>query len=124
LTNILRDIREDWERDRLYLPADELASHGLSEEDFANQRHDETFRAMMRAQILRAREFYRAAEQGILALPNDGSRYCARLMSTVYGAILDEIERVDYRVFDGRVRVALPRKLWLAAGAWLEIGLI
>jgi phytoene synthase len=120
LTNILRDIREDWERDRVYLPADELAQFGLGEEDFANQRSDETFRAMLRKQIERAREYYRAAEPGIIALPNDGARFCARLMSTVYGAILEEIERADYRVFDGRVRVSMARKLWLAAGAWFR----
>lgn len=122
LTNILRDIGEDWQRDRVYLPADELERYNLGEEDLANQRCDELFRALMRMQIDRAREYYRAAEPGILALPNDGSRYCARLMSTVYGAILDEIERADYRVFDRRVSVSLPRKLWMAAGAYLVGG--
>ncbi len=118
LTNILRDVGEDWQRDRVYLPADELERYGISEEDLANQRNDEMFRAMMRTQVDRARDYYRAAEPGILALPDDGSRFCARLMSTVYGAILDEIERADYQVFDRRARVSLPRKLWLAAGAY------
>ena len=118
LTNILRDIGEDWQRDRVYLPADELERYHLCEEDLANQRSDELFAAMMRAQIDRAREYYRAAEPGILKLPNDGSRYCARLMSTVYGAILDEIERANYRVFDRRVSVSMPRKVWLAARAY------
>ena len=118
LTNILRDIGEDWQRDRVYLPADELERYKLCEEDLANQRCDELFRALMRMQIDRAREYYRAAEPGILKLPDDGSRYCARLMSTVYGAILDEIERANYQVFDKRVSVSMPRKVWLAAGAW------
>jgi phytoene synthase len=113
LTNILRDIQEDRERDRLYLPA---------EEDISQQRMSESFRAMMRFQIARARDYYRAAEPGIVKLPNDGSRYCARLMSTVYGAILDEIERADYQVFRGRVHVSLPRKLLLAAQAKLKLG--
>jgi len=93
LTNILRDIREDWLRDRLYLPEDELAKFELTADDFATQRMDESFRAMMRFQIDRARAYYRQADPGIAGLPNDGSRFCARLMSTVYGAILDEIER-------------------------------
>jgi phytoene synthase len=69
---------------------------------------------MMRFQIGRARAYYSQAEPGIAALPADGSRFCARLMSTVYGAILDEIERADYQVYQGRVRVSFPRKLWLA----------
>ena len=118
LTNILRDIAEDWERDRIYLPAEELAKFGLTEKDIAGQRTDEPFRVMMRFQIARARDFYRRAEPGIAALPADGSRFCARLMSTVYGAILDEIERTDYQVYRGRVRVSFPRKLWLAARAY------
>lgn len=118
LTNILRDIAEDWERDRIYLPTEELAKFGLTEKDIAGQRADEPFRAMMRFQIARARDFYRRAEPGIAALPADGSRFCARLMSKVYGAILDEIERADYQVYRGRVRVSFGRKLWLAARAY------
>ena len=120
LTNILRDIGEDWRRDRVYLPADELERYHLCEEDLANQRSDELFAGLMRAQIDRAREYYRAAEPGILKLPDDGSRYCARLMSTVYGSILDEIERANYQVFDRRVGVSMPRKLWLATKAYFQ----
>lgn len=116
LTNILRDIAEDWRRDRLYLPADELEKFGLTEDDIARQRTGDSFRAMMRFQIGRARAYYGHAEPGIAALPADGSRFCARLMSAVYGAILDEIERADYQVYRGRVSVSFPRKLWLALG--------
>ncbi len=114
LTNILRDIAEDWQRDRLYLPADELEKFGLTDDDIAQQRTGDSFQAMMRFQIGRARAYYSYAEPGIAALPDDGSRFCARLMSTVYAAILDEIERADYRVYRGRVRVSFSRKLWLA----------
>lgn len=120
LTNILRDIGEDWQRDRVYLPAEELARYHLGDEDIANANASDMFRAMMRGQIDRARDYYRAAEPGILELPNDGSRYCARLMSIIYGAILDEIERADYEIFARRVRVSMPRKLWLAAGVWFQ----
>jgi phytoene synthase len=74
---------------------------------------------MMRFQIDRARSYYRLAEPGIAALPNDGSRFCARLMSTVYGEILGEIERADYQVHQGRVHVSTARKLWLATKAWV-----
>ncbi len=116
LTNILRDIAEDWQRDRLYLPADELKGFGLTADDIAQQRTDDSFRAMMRFQIDRARAYYGRAEPGIAALPADGSRFCARLMSTIYGAILAEIERADYQVFRGRMRVSFPRKIWLALG--------
>jgi phytoene synthase len=114
LTNILRDIAEDWQRDRLYLPAEELEKFGLTDEDIAQKRLGDSFRAMMRYQIGRARAYYSYGEVGIPGLPNDGSRFCARLMSTIYSAILDEIERANYDVFRGRVHVSFARKLWLA----------
>ncbi len=119
LTNILRDIGEDWERDRLYLPAQELADFGVTEEDIARQRGGDEFRSLMRFQIERARDYYRRAEPGIAALPRDGSRLTVRLMSTIYGAILDEIERADYQVFRQRVRVSFARKIRLALRALL-----
>jgi phytoene synthase len=118
LTNILRDIAEDWQRDRLYLPLDELAKFGLTEEDIARQRMGDSFQALMRFQIGRARAYYSYADAGIVLLPDDGARYCARLMSTIYGAILDEIERANYQVYRGRVRVSFARKLGLAMQAW------
>ena len=70
LTNILRDIGEDWQRNRVYLPAEELARYGLGDEDIAQQRCDEIFRAMMRSQIDRARDYYRA--------PSRASSRCRR----------------------------------------------
>jgi len=118
LTNILRDIHEDWERDRIYLPFEELEKFGLNTDDIAHGRVTDAFRAMMRFQIGRARAYYSYADPGIAALPDDGSRFCARLMSTIYGAILDEIERADYQVYQGRVKVSFPRKLWLAAKSY------
>jgi phytoene synthase len=118
LTNILRDIHEDWRRDRLYLPLPELEKFGLNTDDIAACRVSDSFRAMMRFQIGRARNFYSSAEPGIEALPPDGSQLTVRLMSTIYGAILDEIEKADYQVFKGRARVSFPRKLWLALRVW------
>jgi phytoene synthase len=121
LTNILRDIDEDFKIDRIYLPARELEKFGVTETDIANQELNASFRALMRFQIERARAFYRAAEPGIAALPNDGSRLTVRLMSTIYGAILDEIERAGDDVYARRARVSFPRKLRLALRAVLNL---
>jgi phytoene synthase len=120
LTNILRDIGEDFKLDRIYLPAAELEKFGVTESDIANQEINDPFRALMRFQVDRARAFYRAAEPGIAALPNDGSRLTVRLMSTIYGAILNAIERADYDVYSRRARVPFARKLWLALGVMLR----
>jgi phytoene synthase len=118
LTNILRDIDEDWQRDRLYLPRAELKKFGLNEEDIAQRRRSDFFCALMRFQIGRARAYYTQAEAGIRLLPRDGSRRTVRLMSVIYGEILREIERHNYQVFGERRRVSLPRKIWLAALNW------
>jgi phytoene synthase len=121
LTNILRDVAEDWQRDRVYLPATELEKFGLTTEDIAQHRMGDPFLAMMRFQIGRARAYYSYGELGIEALPRDGSRFCAQLMSTIYGAILDEIERANYDVYRGRARVSFPRKIWLMLKVLLGI---
>jgi phytoene synthase len=115
LTNILRDIDEDRQRDRIYLPTTELAKFGLGREDLERRRRTDPFHSFMRFQVGRARAFYAQAEPGIRLLPADGSRRTVRLMSTIYGAILDEIERHDYDVFSARRRVSFPRKVALAA---------
>ncbi|HSI87263.1 MAG TPA: phytoene/squalene synthase family protein [Candidatus Methylacidiphilales bacterium] len=116
LTNILRDIREDWERDRIYIPATELADFGLSEKDIVAHGNDNMprFREMMQFNIRRARDYYAKSEQGIQQLPRDGSQLTVWLMRTIYGAILEEIERMEYNVFAKRAVVPMRRKLALA----------
>lgn len=118
LTNILRDVGEDLERDRIYLPADELARFGLGEEDLVRGEVTDAWRAFMRFQIDRARDHYRRSEPGIRWLADDGSQLTVWLMHQVYGDILRQIERMDYQVFNRRAATGLGRKLWLAARAW------
>ncbi len=115
LTNILRDIGEDCASGRVYLPRHEMHEWGISEQDLQKREVTPAFRSFMRVQISRAREFYALAEPGIALLPDDGSRYCVRLMSTLYGRILNAIEAIDYDVFSRRAHVPFPAKLRLAA---------
>jgi phytoene synthase len=114
LTNILRDIREDFERGRIYLPADERARFGIGESELAQGKVTPQFVALMQYQIERARNFYRRSEAGITDLAADGSQLTVWLMRWVYSGILEEIERAQYDVFRGRVSVSTPRKLALA----------
>jgi 15-cis-phytoene synthase len=116
LTNILRDIREDLARGRLYLPAEELARFGVAELEAG--RVTPGFVALMRFQIARARDFYRRSEAGIPALADDGSQLTVWLMRTIYAGILGEIERQRYDVFGRRAAVSTARKLRLAFTAW------
>jgi len=118
LTNIIRDVGEDLGRDRIYLPADELANAGIREDDLRNARTGPQWTAFLQAQIARAREYYQRGESGIPLLANDGSQLTVRLMSTLYADILRAVEKNNYNVFHHRARTTLPRKLALALKAW------
>lgn len=110
LTNILRDVGEDWERGRIYLPQEDMEAFGLSPTDLSRRSVTPSFRSLMQFSISRARLFYDRAEAGISMLEKD-SRFTVRLMATNYRNILDDIERHDYDVFSRRAHVSFARKL-------------
>lgn len=118
LTNILRDVREDFEKGRIYLPLEEMPRFQIGPEVIAAHRVDEHWRDFMRFQIDRARGWYASAEKGIALLDGDGSRLTAKCMARIYGGILDEIERADYDVFSTRRYVPTRRKATIALKAW------
>ena len=120
LTNILRDVGEDLDRGRIYLPRDEMATFGVSEADLASGRVDEGFRALLRFQIDRARRFYNDSERGVASLLGASSRLTVRVMGRLYRGILDEIEGLDFDVFRHRARVSTVRKLRLLASCQRE----
>ena len=120
LTNILRDIAEDWKIGRVYLPQDELARFGVDEAQLAEGRVDANFRALMRFQIDRARGYYAESEAGIRWLVGDSSRLTVRVMGRVYGGILGAIERQEHDIFRTRARVSTPRKLATLAACQAE----
>ena len=110
LTNFLRDVAEDIDRGRVYLPADLMAAHGVTREQLAEKRHDERFAALMREMVAVVRRRYDDAAPGTRLLAPE-SRACVRAATDLYGGILREIERADYRVLDGRVSVSRSRSL-------------
>lgn len=114
LTNIIRDIKEDFDRGRIYLPLDELNRFGVTEEKIAKRIISASFIELMRFQIQRARGFYAAAAPGIALIPDTRSRFVAAAMKNIYGAILDAAEKNGYDIFSGRAHVNL----------WGRIGLI
>ena len=120
LTNILRDVGEDYRMGRIYLPADEMAGHGVTPDDCAGTKVSPALKTLLRAQAARARDYYRRAEAGIPLLADDGSQFTVWLMRHVYAGILEEIERLDYEVLTRRASTSFPRKLRLAARAWRD----
>jgi phytoene synthase len=109
LTNFLRDVGEDADRGRVYLPADLMAAHGVTREQLAGKRHDAAFAALMREMVAVVRRRYEDAVPGTALLAPE-SRDCVLAATALYGGILREIERADYRVLDRRVSVSRPRR--------------
>eukprot|EP01018_Ginkgo_biloba_P002657 Gb_27210 [translate_table: standard] len=110
LTNILRDVGEDARRGRIYLPQDELAQFGLSDEDIFAGKVNDRWRAFMKDQIARARMFFNAAEEGVTEL-DKASRWPVWASLILYRQILDAIEANDYNNFSKRAYVSKMKKI-------------
>lgn len=119
LTNILRDIGEDAEMDRIYLPQEDLRRFNVSEKQIFDRETSENFIELMKFEIARAREFYQKAEPGIPLLEKD-ARFTVLLALRIYGRILDEIERQNYDVFKRRARTTARQKIFSIPGIWRE----
>lgn len=117
MTNILRDIADDWRSGRLYLPQEELAEFGLSEIDISNGIVDDRWRRFMRFQIQRNRDLYNDSWRGISMLNADG-RFAIAAAGRLYEAILTDIERNDYDVFSRRAFVGTRNKLARLPRIW------
>jgi 15-cis-phytoene synthase len=113
LTNFIRDLAEDHQRGRVYLPAEDLDRFGVRRGDLAAGPTTPAVRDLVAFEVERARAHYRAAEPGI-ALLAPSSRPCVRVAFELYGGILDEVERAGYQILDRRVRVPLRRRLGVA----------
>ena len=117
LTNILRDVREDAERGRVYLPVDELARHGLSPDSLTAAARlggppSAAVRAMLREQAARAEQLYTAGAR-LLPLIAPDSRPALWVLTTIYHRLLTRIESAKYNVFSKRIRVPTWEKLLL-----------
>ncbi len=119
LTNILRDIREDADRNRIYLPQDDLVKFGVTEASLRAGTVDDNFIAFMRFECNRARDYYLDAQK-LIPLIDRNSRPTYQIMLGIYGGILDSIEKNNYDVHSRRARVSTPRKLGIVASAWIN----
>jgi len=119
LTNILRDVGEDWRAGRVYLPKSELETYHLTYDDLAAGRVTDNWREFMRFQIARNRRLYQEAKPGIGYLNRDG-RFAIAAAADLYQEILCEIEKNDYNVFTHRASVSGFKKLKKIPGIWYQ----
>jgi phytoene synthase len=119
LTNIIRDVGEDARRGRVYLPADELARHGLSAEDVLALKTSDKFRALMAFQADRAEGYYDKA-MALLAPEDRPGQRAGLIMAAIYRTLLEEIRDDGFRVLERRVALTPIRKLWIAWRTWVR----
>src|SRR5690606_4214249 len=119
LTNILRDVGEDLDRDRIYLPREDLERFGVSEDDLRRRAIDERIRALLRFQGERAREYFQRAE-ALYPLVDSDARYCPVFLGRIYSKVLDVIESRNWDVFSKRARLGASRKIALALKTWRD----
>ena len=122
LVNIMRDVQEDMESDRVYLPQDELARFEYTEDDLRLGVTDERFLTLMRFQAARAREYF-ASGAKLLPLVPRRTRVCPATLQGLYSSLLTRMEQQGYNVYQGRVRLSTSKKLLLAGTIWLRIKL-
>lgn len=120
LTNILRDVGEDAQRGRIYLPQEDLARFGLCDDDIFAGVRDERFRALMQFEIARARRLYAESWPGIALLASD-SRLAIGAASQVYSGILDKIVANEYDVYTRRAHLSSAEKLKLLPNLWWRV---
>ena len=119
LANFIRDVGEDLDRDRIYLPIQELAAHGVTHEMLHERVVTKEFRSALAAQIDRVRQLQREAAPGILML-EPASRACIEAASELYCGIVDEVEKINYEIFTHRAHTSTRRRLAVALPAYLR----
>jgi 15-cis-phytoene synthase len=123
LTNILRDVAEDWQAGRLYLPLDELAAFGVGEEEIAHGVVSAAWRNFMAFQIARVRQLYRESLPGVGLLHPSG-RLAIGAAAVLYQGILDDIERHGMDVFSRRAHLSTWGKLRRLPGLWWRANVV
>lgn len=117
LTNILRDLKEDAARGRVYLPQEDLRRFDYSEADLLNGVVNDNFRALMQFECERARSFYQRADE-LLPVEDRPTLVAARTMGKIYFRLLEQIEHVNYDVFNHEIRLHRPERFLIALSEW------
>ena len=113
LTNILRDIKDDAQRGRIYLPQEDLLRFGYTENDLLNSVYNESFVELMRFEAERAGDYFRRAAD-LLKPEHRKQLIASEIMAATYSELLNRIKAVRYNVFEHRVRLSKPHRLALA----------
>jgi len=119
LANFIRDVAEDLDRGRVYLPLQELAEHGVNREVLEKRELTPAIIAALKFQIARVRSLQAEANEGIKYLDKE-SRPCIRAASELYCGIVDEVEAIGYDIFNKRAKTSTARRAKVAGLAYVQ----
>ena len=119
LANFIRDVNEDLDRGRIYLPIEDLTNFGVSVEELKQRKVTPKIRELLKFEIARVRELEQRAIPGIQLL-SPASRPCIEAARILYCGITQAVEDIDYQIFDKRAKVTLTKRIQVAGNAWRE----
>lgn len=119
LANFIRDVGEDLDRGRVYLPITELQAHGVTREMLEERVLTPQIKSALKFQIARVRDLQEQATPGIKLLSPE-SRACIEAASELYCGIVDEVEKIDYQIFRKRAKTSTWRRIKVALPAYLR----
>lgn len=123
LTNILRDVKKDSEKGRIYLPQNDLVKFQYSEQDLFEKKYDPNFISLMRFESDRAKDFFAKANQS-LDFEDKPSLFPARAMQHIYQRLLTKLEAEKFDVFNKKIKVGTFEKAAISVGVWAKYGLV
>lgn len=123
LTNILRDIKKDAEKGRIYLPQEDLRKFGYHESDIFNNTYNENFQKMMKYQVERAKEYFNTAT-ACLNREDKKAMFAARAMQHIYYRMLNKIVDADYDVYNNKIKISTAKKVGISLGVWAKYRLV
>ena len=123
LTNILRDIKKDAEKGRIYLPKEDMDKFNYNESDVFNSTYNENFQRMMKYQVERAREYFNAAT-ACLNREDKKAMFAARAMQHIYSRMLNKIVDADYNVYKNKIKISTFKKIGISLGVWAKYRLV
>lgn len=123
LTNILRDVKTDAMKGRIYLPQEDMERFNYSEEELMNFVYNENFVQLMRYEASRAYEFFRRADES-LTFDDKPSMFAARAMEKIYYRLLKKLEEENFNIFDKKINISTFRKAALSLGVWAKYSLV
>lgn len=123
LTNILRDIKKDISDERIYIPVEDLIRFNYTEQDLIQNKFNDSFIALMKFQVSRNKTYYEKAEK---FLNNEDKKrlYMAMIIQKTYFKILGKIEKINYNIFNKKVKVSKLRRIFIAFSLYLRYGLL